>query len=170
MGDGGGNLDWLTPSENLGDLPNVSTARTNLGLGTAAVINTPVSVANGGTGADTAGQLVANIVSSASAPGATPSMDTDNFNFFEFTGLATAITSMSTNLTGTPNDGDQLSIRLTDNGTNRAITWGAKFLASGVQSLLSTTSAGKTHLIRFLWDATATAWVCWYVDATGYTA
>jgi hypothetical protein len=107
-------------------------------------------------------------VSTASAPGATPSMNTDNYDLFEFTGLAAAITSMTTNLTGTPNDGDQLAIRFTDSGTARAITWGAKFLPSGTQALLATTVISKTHLVRFLWDATKAAWMCFYVDASGY--
>lgn len=113
---------------------------------------------------------ITNRVSTTNAPGATPSMDTDNYDLFKFTGLTAAITSMTANLTGTPNDGDQLSIRFTDNGTARAITWGSKFLSSGSQALLATTVAGKSHLVRFVWDATASAWVCWYVDATGYTA
>jgi hypothetical protein len=63
-----------------------------------------------------------------------------------------------------------LAIRLTDNGTARTIAWGSKFLSSGSQTLLATTSAGQTHLTRFLWDATASEWICWYVDAAGYTA
>jgi hypothetical protein len=41
-------------ASNLSDLASASTARTNLGLGGAAVIGTPVSIANGGTGQATA--------------------------------------------------------------------------------------------------------------------
>ena len=41
-------------ASNLSDLTSASTARTNLGLGGAAVIGTPVSIANGGTGQATA--------------------------------------------------------------------------------------------------------------------
>lgn len=41
---------YLKISNNLSDLNSASTARTNLGLGTAALINTPISSANGGTG------------------------------------------------------------------------------------------------------------------------
>ena len=71
-------------------------------------------------------------VSSTSGPGGTPSMDTDNYDLFQFTALAAAITSMTTNLTGTPVAGDLLMIQFLDNGTARAITWGTSFAASTV--------------------------------------
>lgn len=41
----------------------------------------------------------------------------------QITGLAQAITSMTTGLTGTPNAGDMMMIQITDNATARAITW-----------------------------------------------
>lgn len=40
--------------------PSVSQARANLGLGSAAVVNTPISVANGGTGTGASGAIAAN--------------------------------------------------------------------------------------------------------------
>jgi hypothetical protein len=45
-----GNLGALAAANNLSDVASASTSRSNLGLGSAAVINTPVTVANGGTG------------------------------------------------------------------------------------------------------------------------
>lgn len=99
---------------------------------------------------------------------ATPSINTDTTDEFTITALAAAITSMTTNLSGTPVNGQELMIRFKDNGTGRAITWGASFVSSGVATLLATTVANKTHYVKLRYDSTAAVWVCLAVDATGY--
>jgi hypothetical protein len=90
---------------------------------------------------------------------ATPAINTDNMDVASITALAQAITSMSTNLTGTPNDGDTLVVRITDNGTGRAITWGASFEASTVV-LPTTTSASTMLLVGFIWNVATSKWRC----------
>lgn len=105
---------------------------------------------------------------STSGPGATPTINTDNYDLVNLTAIAAAITSMTTNLTGTPVDGDHLLIRFTDNATARAITWGAKFGSSGVATLLATTVISKVHTVGLMWDATKSLWICLAVDAAGY--
>lgn len=102
------------------------------------------------------------------ASSATPTINTDDVDLYTITALAAAITSMTTNLSGTPTDGQELWIRIKDNGTARAITWGASFVSSGVATLLATTVISKTHWIKFIYDADAAKWVCIAVDATGY--
>lgn len=98
-------------------------------------------------------------LTTTNAPGATPTTNTDNVDIINFTGLATAITSMTTNLSGTPVDGDLLEFRFTDNGTARAITWGASFESTTVA--LPTTTAISTMLRVLLeWNATASKWDC----------
>lgn len=95
--------------------------------------------------------------SSTNAPGATPTINTDNIDIAEFTGLGTAITSMTTNLSGTPNRGDSLQIAFTDNGTARAITWGTKFEASTVA--LPTTTVTNARLdCFFVWNTATSKW------------
>lgn len=95
---------------------------------------------------------------------ATPTINTDNIDQFNITALAAAITSMTTNLSGTPADGQKLRIRFKDNGTARAITWGASFTGN----LLATTVISKTHIQELVYDAAATKWAGTYVDTAGY--
>lgn len=102
------------------------------------------------------------------ASSATPAINTDTTDQFNITALAAAITSMTSGLTGTPRDGQHLMIRIKDNGTARAITWGTSFVSSGIATLLATTVIGKTHLIGLIYDLAAAKWVCVAVDATGY--
>lgn len=90
---------------------------------------------------------------------ATPTINTDTGDIFEITGLAQAITSMTTNLSGTPLDGDQLEIIFTDNGTARALTFGTSFESTTVT--LPTTTVISTPLKVFLqWNAVASKWDC----------
>jgi hypothetical protein len=91
------------------------------------------------------------------APGATPTLNVATNNVFSFTGLAAAITSMTTNLSGTGSLGDQIEIQLTDNGTARAITWGADFEASTV-ALPTTTVANALLYCRFIWNVATSKW------------
>lgn len=78
----------LTASNNLGDVPNPSLARGNLGLGAAATAALPLSIANGGTGSATqsfvdltTAQNIAGVKSFTSPPtGPTPVGSTDLVN------------------------------------------------------------------------------------------
>lgn len=90
---------------------------------------------------------------------ATPTINTDNTDYAEITGLAQAITSMTTNLSGTPVKGDTLWVSITDNGTARGITWGTSFEASTVA--LPTTTVLSTRLdIGFTWNVATSKWRC----------
>lgn len=90
---------------------------------------------------------------------ATPTVNTDNCDAVSITALATAITSMTTNLSGTPNNFDKLIFRILDNGTARAITWGASFVAKGV-ALPTTTVISKLLTVGFIYDTAAATWGC----------
>lgn len=88
---------------------------------------------------------------------ATPTTNTDNYDFVNITALAAAITSMTTNLSGTPSIGDVLVFQIKDNGTARAITWGASFTAKGV-ALPTTTVISKLLTVCFIWNGSN--WGC----------
>lgn len=90
---------------------------------------------------------------------ATPTINTDNTDIASITGLAQAITSFTTNLSGTPVAGDYLQIQITDNGTARAITWGASFVATTV-SLPTTTVISTLLRVGFQWDTVSAKWQC----------
>jgi hypothetical protein len=100
------------------------------------------------------------------ASSATPSIDCALYDQYNITALAAAITGVT--VTSTPADGQKLLVRIKDNGTARAITWGASFVASGASALLATTVVSKTHLCAFIYDSTAAKWVATATDFVGY--
>lgn len=104
----------------------------------------------------------------STASSATPSINTDTTDIFKITALATPVTSMTTNLSGTPVDEDRLTIKITDNGTAQALAWGASFANSGVAALPSTTVVSKHHRVHLVWDGDVSKWICMAVDAIGY--
>jgi hypothetical protein len=96
-----------------------------------------------------------------------PTWDTDNADLFNLT-LTGGITNMSTNLTGTPNDGDSLLVRLTGSSAQTISAWGSKFGNSGAATVLAATLSTKTHENGFRWSASKSLWICVFVDPIGY--
>jgi hypothetical protein len=93
------------------------------------------------------------------ASAATPTINTDNVDYYSITALAAAITSFTTNLSGTPTTGQTLWISIKDNGTARAIAWGASFEASTIA--LPTTTVISTRLdVAFIWNEATSVWRC----------
>jgi hypothetical protein len=102
-------------------------------------------------------RITARVTTEASS--ATPTINTDNADIHTITALAAAITSFTTNLSGTPTSGQKLMIEILDNGTARAITWGASF-ASGPATLPTTTILSKWLYVGFEWSASRSKWIC----------
>lgn len=90
---------------------------------------------------------------------ATPTINVDNTDIHTITALAAAITSFTTNLSGTPVNGQKLTIRIKDDGTARAITWGASFASRGA-TLPTTTFLGKYVYVGLIYNSTASVWDC----------
>jgi len=90
---------------------------------------------------------------------ANPAVNTDLYDAVSITALATGIASMTTNLTGSPNNFDKLLFRIKDDGTTRTIAWGASFVAMGTP-LPSATVAGKILTVGFIYDSILAKWGC----------
>jgi hypothetical protein len=96
---------------------------------------------------------------STEASSATPTIDTDDVDAHSITALATAVTSMTTNLSGTPTNFQKLTIRFKDDGTARAITWGASFEDAG-QALPTTTVISKLLTVGFIYNSATSKFGC----------
>lgn len=101
------------------------------------------------TGIDSTSQLEnkkPNIQSITSSATITPKVEND---MVDVTALAEAVTFA--NPTGTAYNGRKLLIRIKDNGTARAITWGTNYVAGGV-ALPSTTVLSKILTLGFIYN------------------
>jgi hypothetical protein len=129
---------------------------------TATLLNTKV-VPTGTVLGDTDTQTLTNKRITARittiTSSATPTVNTDTTDCVTITALAAAITSMTTNLSGTPVNFDQLEYRIKDDGTARAITWGASF-ATGTGTLPTTTILSKVLHVWLEWDSVQSKWIC----------
>lgn len=89
---------------------------------------------------------------------ATPTINTDNVDIYKLTAQTVDITSFTTNLTGTPTDGQVLIIQITGTAA-RTITWGASFEASTV-ALPTTTVTTAMLAVGFIYNGVTSKWRC----------
>lgn len=87
---------------------------------------------------------------------ATPSINSDLYDFYSITALTVAITSVT--VTGTPTDGQRLWLAITGTAA-RAISWGSSFEASTI-ALPSTTVTTARLDVGFVWNAATSKWRC----------
>jgi len=84
---------------------------------------------------------------------AAPAINTDVVDVYGLTAQAVDITSLTTNLTGTPTNGDQLLIYIVGTAS-RAINWGSSF-----EGALPNTTNGTARLdIPLVWNALTSKW------------
>ncbi len=134
---------------------NVTVTKSDVGLGN--VDNTSDATKNSAAATLTNKRVTPRVTAIASS--ATPTINTDNCDAVTITALATAITNMSTNVTGTPANFDKVIFRIKDDGVARAISWGSLFEAKGV-ALPTTTVANKVLTVGFMYDTVASKWGC----------
>jgi hypothetical protein len=92
------------------------------------------------------------------ASSATPTINTDDVDFYSITALTVAITSFTTNLSGTPSDGQRFWISITGTAT-RSLTWGTSFESSTVNLPNTTVSTNRLD-VGFIWNAATSKWRC----------
>jgi hypothetical protein len=128
---------------------------TLVGLGTMAEQNANTIAITGGL---VTGTRINPRVLASTANSATPTINTDLYDMMVITAQSVAITSFTTNLSGTPVNGQKLWISITGT-TAIAITWGASFEAS--TATLPTTTVSTNRLdIGFVWNVATTKWRC----------
>jgi len=133
---------------------DLSLVKGDVGLGN--VDNTSDATKNSATATLTNKRITKRTGTTTSS--ATPTINTDNVDFYSITALAVDITSMTTNLSGTPTEGQTLWIAITGTAA-RAITWGASFEASTAP--LPTTTVLTNRLdVGFVWNSVTSKWRC----------
>lgn len=126
-----------------------SAARTNLGLGTIAVLAAPSGTVVGTSDTQTLTSKRINTRVTSVTDSATPTPSADNDDLYELTALAQAAVFAAP--TGTPVNGQKLMIRIKDNGTARALSWNAVYVAGGV-ALPTTTILSKIMHLGFVYN------------------
>lgn len=139
-----------------------STGTGNVVLSSSPTLVTPAlgtpssATLTNATGLPAAGVVTSQVTTTQTA---TPTIAAVNNTIYKITGLAQAITSMTTNFTLPANDGDIIEIRITDNATARAITWGSDFESTTV-TLPSTTVISTEIKVFLQYNSTASKMDC----------
>jgi len=147
----------------LGGGVGAAPATTTTGTGVVTALGLAVNTAAGGLTtingtATLTNKWIQPRVLASTANSATPTLNTDSYDMMVITGQTVAITSFTTNLTGTPVNGQKLWISVTS--TSNITAWGASFESSGTVTLPTTLTSGVRTDVGFVWNAATSAWRC----------
>jgi hypothetical protein len=142
----------------LGGGAGAAPATTTTGTGVVTAIGNAVNTASGfptgsGTATLTNKRIDPRFSSTASTATLTP--DISAFDKYNLTAQAVNLTVAAP--TGTPVDGNRLTIRILDNGTTRTISWNATYTVIGT-TLPTATTANKMIYVGCIYNAANTRW------------
>lgn len=95
-------------------------------------------------------------VNTSTANSATPTLNTDNYDMMIITGQTNNITSMTTNLTGTPTEGQTIWFAMTAGSGTPTLSWGSSFEASSLSLPTGLTTVRQDF--KFVWNSTTSKW------------
>ena len=100
-------------------------------------------------------RITRRVYSTTSLSTLTPEIST--YDEFALTAQAAALT-IANHSTSTPVDGDKMLITITPDATPRALSFGTAYVAKAGIALPTTTTASKTMIMGFRWDAGLSKW------------
>lgn len=148
----------VTIADTTGNMAGVGTLNTHTipgGTGTLA-LTSDITVTASSTNTFTNKRMTKRTGTTTSS--ATPTINTDDVDIYIITAQAADITSFTTNLSGTPTEGQMIQIAITGTAA-RAITWGASFIDGLVASPTTTITTQRLDTL-WQWSAGASKWRC----------
>ena len=139
-----------------GDLVIGTTTSNLVRFVTNSATTDAMSISTGGV--TTIDKLATNIT--AVTINAAPTYVVKNRQIFSITGLNVDITSMTTNISGTANNGDMIMWQITDNATPRAIAWGTSYGSTTDWTLPTTTVTSKILRVLLQYNSVNSKWEC----------
>ena len=137
----------------LGGGAGAAPATTTTGTGVVTAIGNAVNTASGfPTGSGTATLTNKRIDPRFSSVASTATLTPDISSFDKYNLTAQAVNLTVAAPTGTPVDGNRLTIRILDNGTTRTISWNATYTVIGT-TLPTATTANKMIYVGCIYNA-----------------